>query len=103
MTEPRPLRLFEDNGVYYIVAHSAGDAEHLFRDAIGVDSTFNADTWTLVPGDEQISIGVYRSGPQQGQIASADEMGEPLTEPLTLSADDWVTREGRGFLCATEY
>lgn len=89
MTEPRPLHVFEIGPDSYI-AHDPDDAWTLLEEQTGSKRT--DDEWSdeevyQVPDEKVLKIRIEEDSP----------------EAITLTAAEWCAREGRGFLCSTEY
>ncbi len=81
------LQIYE-NGTDTVIAHSPEDAVHAWEEANGVSyhdaCAGGPDDWTLTDGP---------------LLRISDDDGG--SETLTL--DEWITEEGRGFLCSTEF
>ena len=85
----RPLHVFEI-GPDTFIAHDAEDAWKLLEEQTGLkrgDDDVGDDEPIQIPDDKQLKIQI--------------EEGSP--EATTLTAAEWCKREGRGFLCSTEY
>lgn len=84
-----PLHVFEI-GPDTLIAHDVEDAWRLFERQTGLkrgDDDIGDDEPIQVPDDRPLKIQI--------------EEGSP--EAVTLTAAEWCQREGRGFLCSTEY
>lgn len=85
------LRVF-GCGPDYVVARDVEDARQALYEHRGGDLDDYDDEFTAVADDKPISIYVD----EQDCISDDGNV-------LTLTAREWAQREGRGFLCSSEY
>lgn len=85
------------DGFSTIVAFSSEDARDICCEFLGeVPEDYSIDDWSLI--DDQAHISIWCD--QEGKI---DEPSTPGCETIRLTAKTWARREGRGFLCTSEY
>jgi hypothetical protein len=85
------LHVYTD-GYDYVVASDSAQAEALYCEYYG-DECYRE--FRRMGDLEELSIRVEDDG-------SIAQVGDSDCEPLTLTAAEWVTREGKGWLCTTE-
>lgn len=98
------LKVFWDEDSVYVVARSCEDAALVYAEHVGDDLTHDSLEFSLFPGDKDISIRMWVSGPNAGEIAPVDEADQPGITPLRQVAAHWVHAfNKRGFLCTTDF
>ncbi len=98
------LMVFWDEDSTYVVARSCEDAALVYAEHVGDALTQDSLEFSLVPGDQDISIRIWVSGPNDGEIAPADEAEQPGIETLRQSAANWAQCfNSRRFLCTTDF
>lgn len=90
MTE---LHIFT-NEIDWVIARDLDDAYDALKEHNGTERHEIEPFDPLFRMDDSEKLGIMVNS--QGEI---DDNGETLT----LVADEWAKREGRGFLCSTEY
>ncbi len=97
---PLSLRMFT-NGSMFVVAYSFDDAKIVYTEHIGHTMSHDCPEWMHVSGNTRIRIRTWQSGPYAGQIAPIDEVNT-LIATTDATADEWIARTGRGFLCTSD-
>jgi hypothetical protein len=91
------LHIFED-GADSIVAFSLDDAKAIQRETTGIDVATQEDCdWSEIDGATPINIWWDEAG------GHASTPGEGSARLVILSADEWIAKAGRGWLCSTEW
>jgi hypothetical protein len=101
--EDQKLHVFWDEEATYVVARTCEDAAIVYADSIGEEVTIDSLDWARFSDNQPLRIKCYGLGhPGSGTIAPADEEG-PHIVLVTRPAIEWAHRQGRGFLCTTDY
>lgn len=89
------LHVFYDGGADCVIAASPADAHAVWCKTMGAE---NSDVeWEQCADDDTLTVWC---GKENGEIC--EPYGDNAHE-VTLTHREWVAREGRGFLCSTEY
>ena len=88
------LRVFEF-GPDYVVARSRDDAWTVYIEHVGGDRG-DYDGEDMEPVSPDFVIGIYVDA--DGHLTDESD-----GEALRLTAAEWAKREGRGFLCSSEF
>lgn len=107
MTEAIELHVYE-NDTDKVVARDAEDAWAVWCESIGERREDYEDSWDWekVPSSTIISIGFEEADPNPAlyeglaRLPSNDRIWEFRCK---TTAADWAKRNGRGFLCSTEF
>ena len=85
-----PLHVFT-NHTDTVIARDPEDATRVWLEHLGECEGNYVHDWTRLDGDHVLGID--------------DENTNDATDgsPLRLTCREWIEREGRGFLCSTEY
>jgi len=81
------------NEVDILIARDIGDAWQIWQEHTGESDESYREELYQMPDDAP--IGIWWDGEKIAELGQG--------EVLTLTAAEWVAREGRGFLCSTEY
>jgi hypothetical protein len=95
---PTELHLFY-NSTYLVIAYTTEDAMHILEvDAIGEPIDPHESFFDVIDPDTLITLKTVGEG---GPIAPVEDTGADI-KLTTLTAAQWIAREGRGFLSITE-